>query len=231
MAVTMAPKSHPLQSLPSTRSNETLKPPHTFADAVYARLNNPHVSLFRLGIRLFQLIFALAAGISYAVELSHGSTSSAFIYSQVVFGLTLIMLIVDAVTLRSYRLTFVIESVLCVLWLALFGNFYQTFVGKDVSVDANLAVTDKGRMKAAVWLNLVNFLLWLASAIFSTAMCCSGTKAMIRGKLEKRRTKKQDKGAKSPEVMEEGFICEPTEIKDGDRLPLYEEIAAITWRA
>ena len=232
----MASESHPLQSLHNRRSDALPKRPHNFGDAVYARLDNPLVSLFRLVIRLLQLVFALAAGISYAIELSHGNTSPTFIYSQVVFGTTFITLIIDALTMRSYRLTFVVESILCVLWLALFGTFYNTYVGNNVAIDADLAATDEGRMKAAVWLSLVNFLLWLASAMFSTAMCCSGTKAMIRGKIEKRRAKKRSKGlksmksVKSVEAMEEGVVHESTETSGGDRLPLYEEIAAVARR-
>ena len=227
----MAPESHNLKILPSTRSDDTTKPPDTFASAVDRRLDNPHVSLFRLGVRLFQLIFALVAGISYAIELSNGSNSSAYIYSQVVFGLTFVTLVLDALTLRSYRLTFVIESILCVLWLALFGTFYQIQFGADGGVGSKNEAVDNNRMKAAVWFDLLNFVLWLISAMFSTAMCCSGVKAMIRGKLARRKSRNQQKKSVDPaEAMERGIVREPVEMRNDDRLPLYEEIAAITRR-
>jgi hypothetical protein len=226
----MAPAPHPLQSICSMQGDKLPKSPHTFGDAINARLDSPFVTLFTLGIRLLQLVFSLAAGISYAIELSQGNTSATYIYSQVVFGLTCTTLFIDALTLRSYRLTFVVESTLCILWLALFGRFYQTFVGMDEVIDPEHMSANKGRMKAAVWLDLVNFLLWLASALFSTAMCCSGTKAMIRGKLEKRRVKKRNSGANSVESVEIGTLDAPAETRTGDRLPLYEEITRVVAR-
>jgi hypothetical protein len=67
---------------------------NSFKAAINTKLDKPMVSLFRLSIRLLQFAFALASGISYAVDLSHGETShpSTFIYVQVLFGLTLVTL-------------------------------------------------------------------------------------------------------------------------------------------
>jgi hypothetical protein len=127
-------------------------------------------------------------------------------------------------------LSFIAESVLCVLWLALFGTFYTIFFVSGGIEDPDNMKADKHRMKAAVWLDLVNFLLWMASALFSTAMCCSGTKARIRGKIEKRRRTKQCKSEEQVEAMEKGVAREASEDWSDERLPLYEEIAAITRR-
>jgi hypothetical protein len=226
----MSSKSSTISGSPTNRSEEMPKPIPTFGDAVYTRLNNPLVSLFTLGIRVLQLIFALAAGISYAVELSRGNTSSGYIYAQVVFGMTLIMLIIDATTLRSYRLSFIAESVLCVLWLALFGTFYTMFFVSGGIEDPDNMKADKYRMKAAVWMDLINFVLWMASVLFSTAMCCSGTKASIRGKLERRRRAKQSKIGDQVKAMENGVLRESPDSWTNERLPLYEEIAVTTRR-
>jgi hypothetical protein len=226
----MSSKSYTITDSPTKPSEDMSKPIPTFGDTVYNRLNNPLVSLFTLSIRVLQLIFALAAGISYAVELSRGNTSSEYIYSQVVLGVTLIMLIVDATTLRSYRLSFIIESVICVLWLALFGTFYTIFFVSGDIEDPENNNADKHRMKAAVWIDLINFLLWTASALFSTAMCCSGTKAAIHGKLETRRRTRQRRSGDQVETMEEGVLREGSTSRSDERLPLYAEIAAITRR-
>lgn len=221
------PSPSDLTSPTSSLSEQKCAAPRTFRTTINSRLDNPLVSLFRLAIRVLQLIFALAAGASYAVELSQGRTASAFIYSQVVFAITLITLVVDALTLRGYRLTFVVESLLCILWLALFGVFCQIYlVGHSSTVPEYLGV-DFGRMKRAVWLDLINFLLWLASAIFSTIMCCSGLKAMIKDKIQGRKTKKMRKREGVVQDMEEGVIHEPPAARNGDRLPMYQEIAAI----
>lgn len=152
----------------------------TFRGAVNLRLSRPAAGLFNLGVRVLELVFALAAGISYALELSHTNTS-VFIYSQVVFGLTLAMLIGDAVTERSYKLVFIIESVICILWLALFGTCYMVLLDSSIPLEPHYSNVDMRRMKSAMWLDLINFILWLSSAAFSTALCCSGTNALIRG--------------------------------------------------
>ncbi|KAJ4303841.1 hypothetical protein N0V90_002742 [Kalmusia sp. IMI 367209] len=202
---------------------KNMSPKTTFQSAIYARLDNPLTSLFRLGVRILELAFALGSGISYAIELSHGNTGSAFIYSQVVFALSIITLVIDAVTLRSYRLTFIVESTLCVLWLALFGLFYTIYLSKD-QVNPTFRDVNFGRMKKVVWLDMINFLLWLASALFSTLMCCSGIKGMIKGKLERRKLKKTSHSQTETSDMEEGVLREKTRDRPAQRLPLYEEI-------
>ena len=211
----------------STHGKNTENSPaiSTFRSAVYKRLDDPLTSLFRLGIRILQLIFALASGISYAIELAHGHNDSAFIYAQVVFGLTMILIILDAVTLRSYRLTFIVESALCVLWLALFGVFYNIYLSGS-RLEPEYETVDRGRMQRAVWIDLINFLLWSASALFSTVMCCSGVKGAIKGRLEKRRHRRNKIVSGDIECMEAGVARRHPNENPSERLPLYEEIVA-----
>jgi glucan phosphoethanolaminetransferase (alkaline phosphatase superfamily) len=167
--------------------------PSSFKAAINTKLEKPLVSLFRLIVRLLQLAFALASGISYAIELSNQNIShqSAFIYTQVVFGLTLFTLIMDSVTVRHYRFTWIIEWVLVVLWFVCFAVFYEAYVGSVIEPDYQGANVD--RMKRAVWCDLINALLWSSSAIFSSAMCCTGTRAAIRNQICKRRQRKEKK--------------------------------------
>jgi hypothetical protein len=169
--------------------------PSSFKSAVNSKVDKPLVSLFRLSIRILQLIFALASGISYAIELSHGKgrgdASGSFVFSQVVFGATLIMLIINGATVRYYRFSWIIDWILTVFWFALFAVFYEAYLGTEVELAYD--GVNKGRMERAVWCDLVNALLWSGSAIFSSAMCCSGVKASIKGKLRNRRQRKEKK--------------------------------------
>ncbi|KAF1963777.1 hypothetical protein CC80DRAFT_487094 [Byssothecium circinans] len=197
-----------------------------FTEAINTRLNSPLTTLFRLAIRVLQLLLALAAGISHAVELSHGATASPFIYSQVVFGLTLITLLLDALTIRTYKLIFLVEFVLCILWLALFGVFYSIYFRPLREIKPAYANVDFGRVKRTVWLDLVNFLLWVASAAFASAMCCAGTRAAIRRKWDGRKMKKgKGKGIGEEAGMESGVVREGSSVENEDRLPMYELIA------
>ncbi|MCY4831103.1 hypothetical protein OVY35_24590, partial [Salmonella enterica subsp. enterica serovar 1,4,[5],12:i:-] len=83
--------------------------PSSFKSAVNSKVDQPLISLFRLSVRVLQLIFALASGIAYAIELSHGNgrgdASSSFVFAQVAFGATIIVLIINGATVRYYRLS------------------------------------------------------------------------------------------------------------------------------
>ncbi|KAH7384083.1 hypothetical protein DE146DRAFT_667790 [Phaeosphaeria sp. MPI-PUGE-AT-0046c] len=179
--------------------------PSSFKAAINTRTDKPIVSLFRLSVRLLQFAFAMAAGISYAVELSerHPSETSTFIYAQVVFGLTLLTLVLDSILARSYRIIWLVEWVLVVLWFVCFAVFYQAYLAG--SVGRNYQGTDIGRMGRAVWCDLINALLWLSSAMFSSTMCCTGMIATIRNKFEQRRDRKERRAAiQKIEDMESG---------------------------
>jgi glucan phosphoethanolaminetransferase (alkaline phosphatase superfamily) len=206
--------SLPTSSKPSTYACPPMPPPYfqthlhlsSFKTAINTRIDNPIISLFRLSFRLLQFAFALASGISYAVELSRGHThQSAFIYTQVVFCLTILTLVVDSFMVRYYRLTWIIEWILVVLWFVCFAVFYQAYSFGPIEED--FRGTDVGQMRRAVWCDLVNALLWVGSAIFSSAMCCTGTKAAIKARLNKRRQGRVKKAAtKEVDEMQSGTI-------------------------
>ena len=181
--------------------------PSSFRAAINAKLDKPLVSVFRLSVRLLQFAFALASGISYAIELSHGSTSSqtTFIYTQVVLGFTLLTLLMDSITVRHYRFTWIVEWVLVILWFVCFAVFYQAYT--EGPVEGEYHGANLGRMDRAVWCDLINALLWFGSAMFSSAMCCIGVKAAIKNKLDKRRQRKEKKVVmQEMEEMESGTI-------------------------
>ncbi|KAJ4406890.1 hypothetical protein N0V91_004321 [Didymella pomorum] len=169
--------------------------PSSFKAAINEKVDKPLVSLFRLSVRVLQLIFALASGISYAIELRHGNgrgeASGSFVFSQVAFGATILTLIINGATVRYYRLSWMVDWILTVFWFALFAVFYEVFLGGDMTPAYDGVNT--GRMERAVWCDLINALLWFGSALFSSMMCCSGVKATIKGKIRDRRQRKEKK--------------------------------------
>jgi hypothetical protein len=142
-----------------------------------ARRNQCDVSLSRLALGLLQFAFALASGISYAIELDHRYSASTtnFIYAEVVFGLTLLTLIIECITVRYYRFVWAVEWTLAILWIVCFSLFYGVYLSGEPPAD--YAVVDFGRMRLAGWCNLFNAVLWLASALFSSVKACSEIKA------------------------------------------------------
>lgn len=201
------PQYAPPTMLPPPYFKPHFVDPSSFKAAINAKLNQPLVSLFRLSVRILQFAFALASGISYAVEISHESTSqqSPFIYTQVVLGLTLLTLLMDSITVRHYRFTWIVEWLLVILWFVCFAVFYIAYV--DGTVEPDFEGPNLGRMQRAVWCNLINALLWFGSAVFSSAMCCTGVKASIKNKIQKRRQKKEKRCVmQKMEDMESGTI-------------------------
>jgi len=55
---------------------------------------------------------------------------------------------------------FVWDSILFILWIALFGVFGSMYIKENAEGDAGVQ-----RMKNAVWVDLTNALLWLISAV------------------------------------------------------------------
>jgi hypothetical protein len=80
---------------------------------------------------------------------------------------------------------------LTVFWFALFAIFYERYVGGDMT--RAYGAVNLERMKRAVWCDLINALLWLGSALFSSTMCCTGVKGSIKAKLNNRRQRKEKK--------------------------------------
>lgn len=169
--------------------------PSSFKSAVNSKLDRPKISLFRLSIQILQLIFALASGISYAIELSNGNgrgkASGSFVFSQVSFGATLINLIINGATVRYYRFSWIVDWILTVFWFALFAVFYEVYL--EGEVESAFTAVSVGRMERAVWCDLINALLWFGSSLFSSAMCCSGTKACVKAKFRDRNQRKEKK--------------------------------------
>jgi hypothetical protein len=55
---------------------------------------------------------------------------------------------------------FVWDTILFVLWIALFGIFGKLFIHEKPEGDSGIQ-----RMKNAVWVDLVNAIMWLVSAV------------------------------------------------------------------
>jgi H+/Cl- antiporter ClcA len=57
-------------------------------------------------------------------------------------------------------LLFIWDTILFIFWVAVFGVFGNMYIHADPQGDSGIR-----RMKNAVWIDLINMLLWLASAI------------------------------------------------------------------
>lgn len=101
-----------------------------------------------MGIEICGLIGVRLQGFATAVGVL--SAISALIYA-------ILPLIISSFTTA---ILFGWDVVLFILWIALFGLFASMYINEDPRGDGGIQ-----RMKNAVWIDLINMLLWFVSAI------------------------------------------------------------------
>jgi len=126
------------------------------------------VTTLRLVLRGLQVFVALVVMGLYAHSVrqrqqgqfaTHPSAYSAAAYGVAVSVLSIAVAAAWSVPgVRSWRF-FAVDTVLVVLWLALFGTFARDWVNGNDGYGA-----EGNRMRVAVWFDLAGALLWFATA-------------------------------------------------------------------
>ncbi|CAF9930193.1 MAG: hypothetical protein ALECFALPRED_004548, partial [Alectoria fallacina] len=117
-----------------------------------------------LTLRFLQLIFAVAVLGLYGTELSnarknHTGDYSKWVYAEVVGVLSAVTCLVYVLPKVKSWWAFGWDLILFILWVAVFGVFGKIYIHAK-PVDGGVK-----RMKNAVWVDLVNMLLWLVTAV------------------------------------------------------------------
>jgi hypothetical protein len=134
-------------------------------------------ALVRLILRFLQFILAITVCGLYAVDLhtAHekgGYTDGKWVYAEVVGGLSAFTVLIYGLPFFKSYWAFGWDWVLFILWTALFGIFGKIFIPAHPTPKQGAQI----RMKHAVWVDLVNMLLWLITAIYSTMIWLSARK-------------------------------------------------------
>lgn len=127
--------------------------------------NYPHGihSLIRLVLRVFQFIFAITVVGLYGTDLHAASRASVAADSKWVFAVVVAVLSIVAVFAYfiHWRWLVVVDGVLFVLWTAVFGVFGNIYIGTHPTPRQS----GQRRMKNAVWIDLINMLLWFLTLL------------------------------------------------------------------
>ncbi|KAH6718515.1 hypothetical protein BKA61DRAFT_303244 [Leptodontidium sp. MPI-SDFR-AT-0119] len=116
--------------------------------------------------RFIQIVFALAVCGLYGVDLNHANKAGKYsdgkwVYAEVTAALSAFTALLYLIPFTSrIPFAFVWDTILFILWIALFGLFGNMYIKEDAEGNAGIK-----RMKNAVWIDLVNALLWLVSAV------------------------------------------------------------------
>ncbi|CZS91656.1 uncharacterized protein RAG0_02180 [Rhynchosporium agropyri] len=115
--------------------------------------------------RFLQFVFAITVCGLYGVDLNRANQAGKYsdgkwIYAEVTASLSAVAALLYLIPLTA-RIPFVFigDLILFVLWIALFGLFGDMYIQEHAEGNKGIA-----RMKNAVWVDLVNALLWLVSA-------------------------------------------------------------------
>ena len=154
--------------------------------------SSPVLNLSNLALRVLQAILAAAVIGVYASEY-HTLTNTDYYYIRSKFwlavtvgSLSLITAVVFAIIpfLLSYRVVAFAclwELILFFIWTATFAYMKHYFPwGKayaDLANSYKQNVPDFEKLQDAVWIDLVNMLLWLISTIFSVVMIFIGRRS------------------------------------------------------
>ncbi|EMF10381.1 uncharacterized protein SEPMUDRAFT_150514 [Sphaerulina musiva SO2202] len=125
----------------------------------------------RLTLRFLQFVMALTVAGLYGVDLQRGrkagvAADGKWVYAEVVAGLSAVTILIYAITFAMdfHHFCFAWDCILFILWTALFGLFGKIYIPANPTPEQH----GQQRMKSAVWVDLVNMLLWFITAIWLT---------------------------------------------------------------
>jgi len=116
--------------------------------------------------RFIQLVLALAVCGLYGVDLNaankqHKYSDGKWVYAEIIGSFSAVTALLYLIPFVSrIPFLFIWDSILFILWIALFGLFGSMYIKENAEGDSGIE-----RMKHAVWVDLVNALLWLISAV------------------------------------------------------------------
>jgi hypothetical protein len=121
-------------------------------------------------LRALQIIFAFTVVGLYGTDLDSARKAGVYadgrwVYAVVLGVMSAVTAIVYLVPLVVRRLTFLFawDWIIFFLWIVLFGIFGKLYIHEDAEGNSGIQ-----RMKNAVWIVLINMLLWFVSALTMT---------------------------------------------------------------
>ncbi|KAF7713217.1 Uncharacterized protein PECH_001615 [Penicillium ucsense] len=129
-------------------------------------------------LRPAQLLFAIIVAILYGIDLVHvtntnTSASPEWVYAEVAVALSGITSLVFFLVPVVHCAWSIWDGVLAIIWLAQAGVFGNIFITQGTPDEPHASATlSLARMRAAVWVDLINLLLWLLTCILGMTRCC-----------------------------------------------------------
>jgi hypothetical protein len=164
----------------------------------------------RAALRTLQFVFAVTVAGLYGVDLAQATKTknhahAEWIYAEFVAALSALTCIVHCFFTVTQVAWSAWDGVLLVLWLAQVGVFGTVYISGTKTGYENATVSVP-RMRAAVWIDLINMLLWLTTTVLGIAWC-------IRTRKVTRRTDQVD--VHKDELIESDSMRQNNEEESG----------------
>ncbi|KAL3489203.1 hypothetical protein BJX62DRAFT_239290 [Aspergillus germanicus] len=145
----------------------------------------------RATLRILQYIFAIIVTGLYGVDLGHATSIKAharaeWLYAEFVAAASAITCLIHCLVTVTRVAWCAWDGVLFVLWLAQVGVFGTIFYPETKSGDEN-AIESVTRMRAAVWISLVNMFLWFVTSSLGVGWCIRTRSSVCRTDGDSRR--------------------------------------------
>lgn len=192
----------------------TERTPSTTSVGYYRYLTKAYSAITLAGIaRALQWIFAIVIAGLYSVDLAHFTKIHAhahaeWIYAEFVAAVSAITCIAFCSVTSNHVAWSLLDAVIFVLWLAQVGVFGSIYI-PSVQPEYMGVTLSVGRMRAAVWISLINMVLWLLTALLRIVWCVNARKASRQKKSPKEYKalflgKRRD--APTPSDQEYGYV-------------------------
>ncbi|KAL1604857.1 hypothetical protein SLS60_004397 [Paraconiothyrium brasiliense] len=134
------------------------------------RANMTPGSIFRILLRFFQLILGIVVIGLYAQDLNRAHKAgvgydSKWMYATITGTLASFWAIICMLPLVKAWFLFGIDFIVFILYVAAFGVFGKMYIKEDPEGNGGVQ-----RMKNAVWILLVNMLLWFVSFVYGAVV-------------------------------------------------------------
>ncbi|CAG8948125.1 unnamed protein product [Penicillium salamii] len=145
----------------------------------------------RAALRTLQFVFAITVAGLYGVDLARATKSNTsapteWVYAEIVAALSALTCIIHCFVTVVHVAWSAWDGVLFVLWLAQTGVFGNIYTSGTATREYETTTSSLPRMRAAVWIDLVNMLMWFTTFILGIAWCCRTRKVTRRtDELEK----------------------------------------------
>ncbi|CAI7642228.1 unnamed protein product [Penicillium palitans] len=133
-------------------------------------------------LRPVQFLFAMIVAVVYGIDLAHATNTNntapaEWVYAELAVTLSAITCLVYFFVPVTHAAWSTWDGILFVFWLAQTGVFGNIYISSTLDEHYKHVTLSIPRMRAAVWIDLINMLSWLSTFILGITCCCRTQKS------------------------------------------------------